>query len=329
MTEQTVLEWLSSSDNPPVRYLTARHLAEEPPSELELQRLRRAILEWEPLLTILDRQLPDGSFPSGLKTPTAQPTFSALELMQRCGLNISDEPVRRALHYLTENHFPKGALSYTSGGSGILPCYLGVLTAALIKMGAADSEVVQSSIGWLIDHQRFDHKSTRAGGDQEWPYRAPQNYGCWESVSCYHGVAGAFRALAALPVQARSAQVETRLAEAIEYLRIHRLYRKTTTGEPLFRFMTRLFLVGDYRSNLLDMLEGIADADPSLAAQPWIDAALEDLQALLADGRMPLMTNYGRKLIHPIPVEEVGEPSRFLTYQWLKVRKDFDQQRAA
>jgi hypothetical protein len=249
--------------------------------------------------------------------------------MQRCGMTIADPPVRRAVAYLEENHLSKGALSYTSGGSGVLPCYLGVVTSALIKMGGADSAIAQTSLSWLVDHQRFDHKETRAGGDAVWPYQAPQNYGCWDSVSCYHGVAGALRAFAALPPEHRSPQVQARLDQAVDYLRIHRLYRKTSTGAPLFRHMTEFFLIGDYRSHLLDLLEAVAEADPNLADEDWVADALDDVRGLTVDGRVPLVKNYGRKLAYPLPVEPVGQPSRFLTLQWLKTLRAFDRPIAA
>jgi hypothetical protein len=233
--------------------------------------------------------------------------------------------VARAIDYLTENHLGKGALSYTSGGSGILPCYLGVVSAALIAMGALDTELVQSSIRWLVDHQRFDHKATLAGGDEDWPYRAPVNYGCWDTVSCYHGVVGAFRAFAAIPADRRSAGVNQCLVEAIEYLRIHRLYQKSTVDRPLFRHMTQFFLVGDYRSDLLDVLQGIADADPVVGRQDWVQDAMADMEALAAGGRVTLVKNYGSRLIDPIPLEPIGSPSRFLSYQWLSIRSAFEK----
>ena len=319
--DQAALEWLSSPANPPVRYLTARDLSEPRPTAATLRRLRLEILGWEPLQRILDLQLADGSFPYGQKTPTAQPTFSALCLMQRCGLDASDEPVVRATDYLTDRHLGKGALSYTTGGSGVLPCYAGIVTAVLIKMGALDTPLAQSSIEWLIEHQRFDHKTTRAGGTATWPYRAPANYGCWETVSCYHGVAGAFRAFAAIPPKQRSADVSQRLEESIEYLRKHRLYKKTVVDKPLFRHMTQFFLVGDYRSDLLDMLQGIADADRDLVHEDWVADAVDGMDELTTAGRVTLVRNYGRKLMDPIPLEPTGVPSRFLTYQWLHIRR--------
>ena len=324
-----VLDWLSSPENPSVRYLTARDLIEPRPTDAELARMRADIMRWKPLCAVLDRQLEDGNFPSGQKTPTAQPTFTALCLMERCGLTVTDKPVRRAIEYLEDHHTTAGAMSYTSGGSGVLPCYLGVVATALIKMGAVESPLVQSALVWLVDHQRFDHKKTKAGGSATWQYKAPQNFGCWESVSCYHGVVGALRALAAVPPSDRSAIVRQRIDEAIDYLRIHRIYRKTSNNKPLFRHMTQFFLVGDYRSHLLDALEGLADADASLIEQDWVQDALADVEALTQDDRIPLVKNYGRKLMYPIPVEEIGEPSRFLTLQWLRILKSFDYDLAA
>jgi len=68
------------------------------------------------------------------------------------------------------------------------------------------------------------------------------------------------------------------------------------------------------------MLQGIADADPGLVREPWVADAVEDMRALTVDGRVVLAKNYGRRLVDPIPLEEVGAPSRFLTYQWLRVQ---------
>ena len=306
-----------------MRYLTARDLGTPPASAGALAALREAALSWAPLQQVLALQHADGSFAARGNPSDARRTFWALLLMQRCGLDISDEPAARAVEYLNRRHRAAGAVSYNGGGSGVLPCYLGVVTTALIKMGAGGTELVESSLRWLTGHQRFDHKTARAGGDEPWPYRAPVNYGCWESVSCYHGVAGAFRALAAVPPGQRTPEIRQRLDEALGYLRIHRLYRTARTGRPLFRHMTQPFLIGDYRSGLLDMLQGIADADPALARQDWVRDALADMRELAPDGRVILARNYGRKLIDPVPFEPLGEPSRFLTCQWTLIQRTF------
>ncbi len=322
--DPAVVEWLSSADNPAVRYLAVRDLRRPPASAGTLAALREQAVAWAPLKRILALQRGDGGFAAQGNAADARRTFWALLLMRRCGLDIRDEPVGRAIDYLNHRHRTAGAVSYTTGGSGVLPCYLGVVTTALIKMGALDTEIVQSSVRWLTGHQRFDHKATRAGGDEPWPYKAPQTYGCWQSVSCYHGVAAAFRALAAIPAERRTPEIRQRLDEAIDYLGIHRLYRNSKTGRPLFRHMTQPFLIGDYRSDLLDMLQGIADADPALIQRDWVQAAAGDMRQLAPGGRVILVKNYGRRLIDPIPFEPPGEPSRFLTYQWTLLQRTFD-----
>jgi hypothetical protein len=117
--------------------------------------------------------------------------------------------------------------------------------------------------------------------------------------------------------------VHLRLADALDYLRIHRLYKKSSENRPLFRHLTEFFLVGDYRSDLLDMLQGVADTNPGLIAEDWVSEPVDEMRELLDAGLVPLVKNYGRKLIDPVPLEQVGEPSRFLTYQWLSIERAF------
>ena len=323
-SEAGLLSWLSASENPAARYLTARDLLEPRPDSSVLDQLRSAISGWGPLRSILELQLADGGFPDHQKVRTARPTIWALVLMERCGLDISDEPVARAVDYLALRHGAGRPISYTGSPSGVLPCYAGVATRTLISLGAIEHDLVQASLEWLVEHQRFDQRALRAGGEADWPYRAPVNYGCWESVSCYHGVAGAFRAFAAVPSSLRSPAVRERLDEAIAYLRLRRLYRKSTSDKPLFRHMTQPFLLGDYRSSLLDMLQGLADADPTLAKEEWVRGSMEAMEALTDEGRVPLVRNYGRALLDEVPLESVGEPSRLLTYQWVRVRRTLE-----
>jgi hypothetical protein len=113
------------------------------------------------------------------------------------------------------------------------------------------------------------------------------------------------------------------VAEAVEYLQIHSLYRKSAADRPLFRHMTQFLLFGDYRSDLLDMHEGIADGGPSLIGQDWVQTAVTAINNLTSDGRVTLAKNHGKKLIDPIPFEPIGASSRFLTYQWLCIHSTF------
>jgi hypothetical protein len=300
------MKWLTSPQNPAVRYLM-----DPDPSR------KRAILRWGPMKKILALQKEDGSFISPVGT------FRALTYMHRCGLDAGDEPVARALEYVTDRHIGKGAFSLNTGGSGILPCYVGMFTRPIIEMAGHRHPGAKASIQWLVDHQRFDHRKTRGGGRKTWPFRAVASYGCWQSVSCYHGVVGALRAMAAVPPRSRSKDLRSRLKEALQYLEIHRVWKKSSDDKPLFRHMTRFFLHGGYRFHLIDVLEGMADADPKMIRKPWVQEAVDTVDALTVDGKVPLVMNYPNEIIDPLPLEAVGKPSRFLTYQWLQVKKRF------
>jgi hypothetical protein len=311
-----LVDWLDSPENPPVRYRLAREVT----GASDLTARRRAALDWGPVLQILALQRPDGGFGRLARPDDARATIWALVLLERCGFELTDDPIDRAVRYLQADHVVDGAFSYLPGATGVLPCYLGTLTTALLRMGGLDLPIVQGSLRWLVDHQRFDHREIRSGGTETWANRAPANYGCWQAVSCFHGVAGAFRAFASVPVHRRDEGVSARLEEAVAHLRIRRLFRRTRSDRPLFAHLTTPFLVGDYRADLLDLLHGVADADPSLASEGWVGEAIADMTALAPDGRVPLVRNYGKRLASPIPLEPVGSDSRFLSLEWLEVR---------
>jgi hypothetical protein len=87
--------------------------------------------------------------------------------------------------------------------------------------------------------------------------------------------------------------------------------------------MKRFFLWGDYRVHIIDVLEGIADADPTLGAMDWVREAIDVVDELAESGKIKLSENARNLLLHPLAFERVGEPSRFLTYQWLRVKQKF------
>ena len=130
-------------------------------------------------------------------------------------------------------------------------------------------------------------------------------------------------ALSAVPPRRRSKEIKARLGDAVEYLRIHRVYKKSASDEPLFKHMTQFFLTGGYRFHLIDVLQGLADTDRRLTRKPWVAEAVAAVDAHAINGRIPLAKNYKNELIEPLPLEPTGKPSRFLTYQWHRVKKQF------
>jgi len=320
-------DWLLSTGNPAVRYLAAESLVTPRPAQAQLDRMRAEALKWAPLRQIVGLQSEDGSFPGRDSRGRAEATVNALHLMARCRMRAGDDPVDRALAYVKEHCTFQGAYSWVKGGSGVLPCYVGLFARTLIRLAGA--EAAASNLSWICDHQRFDHRGTRGGGAKKWPYRAVESYGgCWRSVSCYHGVVAALSALAAVPPEARSETIRVRISQAVEYLRVHRVCRKGGADKLLFRHLTQYFLVGGHRLHLIDVLEALSMADPSLGEADWVAEAMQAVESTLLDGKVPLVKNYPSKLIDPVPLETVGEPCGFLTVQWLLVKQRFGPRHA-
>jgi hypothetical protein len=321
-SSEAILHWLSSAEAPPVRYLVARDFGHPAGSREKLDDLHEAVLAWEPLQQIIALQRPDGSFPNKTKTETGGPTLAALMLMARCGLRVEDECVARALVHVEKCRLYDGVFSVRGKGSGVLPCYVGIFARLVADMAGTEHPLFRSGVDWILKYQRFDHRETRAGGAGEWPYKSVVSYGgCWNSVTCYHSVGPTLRALSVLPPAERTPEVEAQIDAALEYLRIHRVYRKSATDKPLFRYSTKLFLFGGYRSNLLDVLEGIAEARPELHAEAWVQGGLDAAESQANDGRLIASPSYATELVDPIPLEEADKPSRFLTYQWEKIKR--------
>ena len=319
-----LIHWLSSSENPPVNYLTTRDFAGTPPSKESLYALRTEILAWKPLTSFLSSQQSDGGFPNKTKTKSAEPTLAGLALMTRCGLSYDDDCVRRAVEYIAGNYAYNDIFTFRAKGSGVLPCYVGMYARIIATVAGTDHPHFNKAIEWILEYQRFDHKEVRAGGRGQWPFRSVESYGgCWRSVSCYHGVVATLRALSSIPERKRSVAVNTQLEAALNYLRIHRVYKKSSEDKPLFRHFSRYFLYGKYRLNLIDVLEGISEADPGAGAEDWVRDVIETVDRSTVGGKVISAASYPTDIIDPLPFEKAGKPSRFLTYQWLITKRKF------
>lgn len=101
-----------------MRYLTVRDVVGRRVTEGALIAMRDAISTWEPLARILALQRANGSFSSNGNPLDARRTFWALLPMQRCGLDITDEPVARAVDHLAARHLSTGAVGVTAPYSG-------------------------------------------------------------------------------------------------------------------------------------------------------------------------------------------------------------------
>lgn len=55
--------------------------------------------------------------------------------------------------------------------------------------------------------------------------------------------------------------------------------------------------------------------------ETWVEEAAAAVEERADSGRIPMVRLHPTKVLDPLPFEEAGHPSRFLTLQWLRVRK--------
>jgi len=111
----------------------------------------------------------------------------------------------------------------------------------------------------MVGHQRFDLRDHRAGGEEPRPFRSVVDYGRWESVNCHHGFVGALGAPSAIPSKVRTDAQRVALNAAIDYLRPHRVSKRSFEDKLLFASSARFVLFSGYRSHLVDVLERPAE----------------------------------------------------------------------
>ncbi|MHB1489924.1 MAG: hypothetical protein ACYCTH_05435, partial [Cellulomonas sp.] len=111
-----------------------------------------------------------------------------------------------------------------SGGglhSSVIPCLTGNMVWSLIRLGLLDDPRVQRAIAWITTYQRFDD----GDGDAPtgWPYDRFEM--CWGRHTCHMGAVKALKALAAIPPERRSPEVERTLADGAEFLLRHHVHK--------------------------------------------------------------------------------------------------------
>ena len=313
-----VLEWLLEPDNPSVRYYALCDL-----KQTALEADREAIMSQGLVPRILEKQNPDGSWatPERFYNDKYTGTVWTLLTLAELGADPADSQVRKACEFiLAHSQNPAtGGFSYTQSmksgdglASGVIPCLTGNMVFTLVKLGWLDDPRVQRAINWIVTTQRADDgDSGKPAGEQYQRF-----YMCWGAHSCHMGVAKAFKALAAIPADHRSPEVQAKIRQLGEYFLIHHLYKKSHDLEQIAKpGWLRLGFPLMYQTDILELLEIFQ----SLA---WLDPRLDDAVAILRkkqlpDGRWNLDNTFNGRM--NVRIEQKGEPSKWITLKALKV----------
>jgi hypothetical protein len=226
--------WLLEEDNPSVRYFTLTEVLDKPIGDSEVKEARNAIMKIGIVPRILAKQMNDGCWetPRDFYTAKYRGTAWQLMILAELGADGRDDRIRKACEFILTNSqdpessgFSVWSSDKIGGGrhSGVIPCLTGNMVWSLIRFGYLEDPRVRLGINWIITCQRFDDGIETA--PKGWPY--DKYVMCWGKHTCHMGAVKALKALAEVPNDKRSKEVEAAIENGVEYMLRHHIYKRS------------------------------------------------------------------------------------------------------
>ena len=314
--------WLLEPDTPAVRAATLQRLLDRPADDPEVAQAREAAMSSGPISAILDEQSHDGWWikPGPGYAPKYTGTVWSLIFLDQLGADPDDERVQRACEYVLR-WVPTSSGGFGCSGShkehnpapsAVIHCLNGNLVRALIGFGHLHDDVVQAAISWAA-------RAIVGGPDAPHYYASSTNgpgFACAanDKQPCAWGAVREVSALARIPVEERSVDVQAALEVGADFLLSRDPavadypmgYGNTKPSNSWFK----LGFPSGYVANVLDVLEALSALDRIGDARlghalDW----LADQQG--PDGRWLNRYAYNRKTWGGI--ERQGTPSKWVT----------------
>jgi len=316
------LPWLLEGDpeNPSIRYFVLRDLLDKPTGSPEIKDAQRAIMESGPVPTILDAQNPEGYWvkPGGGYSPKYQGTVWQILLLAELGADPADERVQLGCEYLLSHSIASnGAFSALSKPvpSGAIPCLNGNMLYALQKLGFGDDPRVRTAIGWqaqvITGEDDFQYIKSGTTGPK---FACSAN----NAKPCAWGANKALKALALVPKNERTPELERAIQVGVEFL----LSRDPVKADYPYsvRVSSTWFKLGFPLSYWSDVLETTSVlVDLGYAQDPRLENAFQFILVKQdEDGRWKMENTMNRMWVE---IEKKGGPSKWLTLRALRVLK--------
>jgi hypothetical protein len=319
--------WLLEEDNPSVRYFTLTEILDKPLSDSEVEAAKNAIMKMEIVPWVLAKQRNIGYWetPRDFYTAKYRGTVWQLMILAELGADGRDDRVRKACEFILANSQDResGGFSMwfsdkTGGGrrSGVIPCLTGNMVWGLIRFGYLEDPRVQLGINWIITYQRFDDGVKEA--PKGWPY--DRYVMCWGKHTCHMGAVKALKALAEVPPDKRSKEVEATIETGVEHMLKHHIYKRShdlsRVSKPgWLRFGFPLMYQTD-ALEILGILTKLGYRDERMQETVDLVVSKQDAQ-----GRWKLESTFNGRF--QVNIERKGELSKWITVNALKALKGF------
>jgi hypothetical protein len=319
--------WLLEEENPSVRYFTLVDIEGLNPLDKQALSCKKEIMARGVVPRILSRQREGGYWEKRedfYERTKYRGTVWQLIILAELGAAGDDERIKKACEFVLRisQDRQSGGFSYrgneASGGyhSCVLPCLTGNMVWSLIRMGYIDDRRTQQGINWITTYQRFDDGVVRP--PRAWPYEKRE--ACWGRHSCHMGVVKALKALAEIPEETRSQEVNATIEHAAEYFLRHHVFKRshdlTRVAKPKWvRFGFPTIWDSD-ALEVLGLLVRLGYKDPRLQEAVNLVLAKQDEQ-----GRWYLENTYNGRV--QVNIEQKGRPSKWVTLHALKALRGF------
>ena len=337
MCSREILGWLLELDEPSIRYLTLRDLLDRPESDPEMVAAKADIMSRGPVSDILSRQNPDGGFLTkdmvgrygeavaltGYQPKCKATTWQLLFLAQ-LGADGGDARVKKLCEYVLEHNYSRERrvfgieikYRYTVGFFAP-PCFVSNMVWALSTLDCRRDYRVEDSIRWLLQYQRFDDGGFST--PDEWPYRGKLDK-CFGQHTCFSGCTHALKAMIVVPPEDRTTEMQRFIKRAVEFILLHRLYRRSHgTGVPIRKEYTLLTFPLSYYDDIISTVDALQQLG---VTDPAVDEALElIISKRTPNGRWKLDYTPGRSSVYA-NFGARGRESKWITLRALKVLKN-------
>ncbi len=321
--------WLLGEDNPSVRYLTLTEILSLSPGDPEAVKAMGNIMSTGPVPRILDKQNEGGYWgvPGDFYVRSKyKGTVWTLLLLAQLGADGNDPRVKKACEFILANSqdVQSGGFAYRlsrdgRGGSheAVLPCLTGNMAFCLIRFGCGDDTRLRRAIDWITAYQRFDDGG--AAAPKGWPY---ENFPkCFGRHTCHMGVVKCLKALAEIPPDKRSPEVNATIARGAEYILMHRIYRSSHNPAQIampewLRFGYPL-MWNDDALEVLEILLKLGYRDGRM--REAVDRVISKQDA---NGRWELENTWNWRTL--VSLERKGQPSKWVTLKAMKVIKSWN-----
>ncbi|MEL7602333.1 MAG: nitrogen fixation protein NifH [Bacillota bacterium] len=318
-------DWLLEESEPSVRYFTLRDILEKPEDDPQVAQARQAILLRGTAREILNKQRDQEYLQAYPRYYTYKYRGLAWQLIALAELCAEpDEQIRSQCEYILENAQEKTDggfsqhMSAKNGGgrmSEVIPCLTGNMLWCLLRFGYIGDARVWKGIDWLTTFMRFND------GVEEDPQAEPYAHYemCWGKHTCHMGVVKALKALAAVPEERRTPEIEDTIARASEFLLLHHIHKRShqlekTSRPGWLKFGFPLM----YQTDVLEILD-------ILLSLPVRDSRMEEALRVVLNkqdelGRWRLENGFfSERMLTSFGA--AGEPNKWITLRALRVLK--------